>query len=369
MLTQFSLFFCRLSLLLVLFFSFPVGNAFAVSSLPTTKMDNISVVSSGDGTGFQISADVADDSDIDIVRCYFRFTSSASYAFVKMTTGGGSSFTGLLPASADNADQLEYVILAVNKEGQVVVSRECSVNISTLPERSVSCEGRLSVYTEAAEGNIVASDYLCSCSVVLSETDLAENYGVLAGLYSADQLEGSLVSGYFGSFQLQGDGSVIPKKGYAVALDEETLNTLQKRSGAKSSTLVDLNGDNWTGEFYCTYDDQAEKTNVVEITASITQNASNVVVVTTSLDGLGHRLAGQIYSGNHLLIYDDYDGEDWSTHWVPAEALYVQLADYVVEESDSSGTPLNVIELSRTSADGNRPILPFLPLLLSHSHS
>ena len=118
--------------------------------------------------------------------------------------------------------------------------------------------------------------------------------------------------------------------------------------GVENRTIsIDISGSNWKGEFWTS--DDYEGT-VREITASVTQDIQGRVTITTNLVGLGHYYVGDIYEDSHMLLYDQYDAEDWTTYFGPASDLSITIADFVRAPTlEEPSPPLNIVELTRRS--------------------
>ena len=324
----------------------------AALDVPQASIRNIEVITPVNDY-IQVKADLVDSAGIEKVRCYFRYTSSSPYVFAEMSYQKEIQYAAQLPYPAYSGVTLEYIILAVNSKGQIIVSTKSSVIIEYF---SVSKQEKLVLFTEAKYMEEMLEAFAYSEQISIQEKVLSEDFGVLAGIYSDDQLYGEAVSGYFGAFTYNEDGSVLARRGFVISLPDDMIDSLQRETPSGITATVDVSGDQWVGEFYNTDNYWGTRE---DITASITQNANSIVVVTTSKEGIGHRLVGAIDNSNHMLLYDDFDDEDWTTHYGPATTLYLKLADYIADYSIDPEFwpywPLNVIELSRDSAD---PVLP-----------
>lgn len=101
----------------------------------------------------------------------------------------------------------------------------------------------------------------------------------------------------------------------------------------------DLAGSNWSGYF------KNSRGAYEAIIATITQNNSEIALVTSKSSGLGHSFHGKIYPNGDMLLYDDYDHEDWTTLYGPATSHSINIADYVFEDGHKIDT--NKIVLKR----------------------
>ncbi len=326
-------------------------------ALPETILSDIAITTTSESK-LTVSVSAQDSAGIITTRCYFRYASSVPYIYAEMNSKDKNRYTCEIPYPAKTDTTLDFLILAVNGNRQIVVSPNYQSSIAVdIKEIPVD----LLLHSETKASPNAVSLFADHEHITIHETPVTENYGVLAGLYNADQVKGDTVPGYFGAFTCN-HGTMAARQGLAISLD---FSPGHGNNVFSSPARVDLSGEYWSGEFYRT-DDYAGTQQ--DITASITQNAGYVVVVTTSLEGLGHQLVGKIYSSNHLLLYDQYDGEDWTTHYGPASEKYVLLADYVW---DMHGHPLNIISLHRATFDSpptpiitNKKNLPAVPALL-----
>lgn len=84
-----------------------------------------------------------------------------------------------------------------------------------------------------------------------------------------------------------------------------------------------LSGNTWVGQF-------TTQTGVgfTELSATITQ-AGEIITIETTKQGIGNLLIGAIDSGGNMLLFDQFNGEDWSTLLGPATANSITIADFV----------------------------------------
>lgn len=99
-----------------------------------------------------------------------------------------------------------------------------------------------------------------------------------------------------------------------------------------------LNG-NWAG-YYKSIEGHYEN-----LTATITQVGANITIKTTKKSGVARELKGRINSVGHMLLYDTFDNEDWTTFYGPASARSINLADLVY--SGTSLVDTNILILKR----------------------
>ena len=99
---------------------------------------------------------------------------------------------------------------------------------------------------------------------------------------------------------------------------------------------ADIAGDDWSG-ILLLIDGLREP-----ITATVTQNGSQVQITTSSTQRYGQVFSGTIRASGHMLMYDQTTGEDWTTFKGPATSTHIELEDYV-----KNFTALDVLVLKR----------------------
>ena len=78
------------------------------------------------------------------------------------------------------------------------------------------------------------------------------------------------------------------------------------------------------------------------ITATVTQNGSQVTIATSSTQRYGQVFRGTIRASGHMTLYDQTTGEDWTTFKGPATSTHIEMEDYV-----NNFTALDVLVLKR----------------------
>jgi hypothetical protein len=99
---------------------------------------------------------------------------------------------------------------------------------------------------------------------------------------------------------------------------------------------ADIAGDDWSG-ILLLIDGLREP-----ITATVTQNGSQVQITTSSTQRYGQVFSGTIRPSGHMLLYDQTTGEDWTTFKGPATSTHIEMEDYV-----NNFTALDVLVLKR----------------------
>jgi hypothetical protein len=70
-----------------------------------------------------------------------------------------------------------------------------------------------------------------------------------------------------------------------------------------------------------------------------------VTIQTTRKPGVANRLVGSIKSTGRMLMFDQFDNEDWTTFFGPASSNAITLADHIFK--DMKFTDTNVLRLRR----------------------
>jgi hypothetical protein len=85
------------------------------------------------GSRIELSAEITDDDNgIELVRAYFKVPEAADYVFAEMQPQAEeeNTFTGLLPAPAQDTRAIDYFLLVRNGEGEVVKSQNFSIEVT-----------------------------------------------------------------------------------------------------------------------------------------------------------------------------------------------------------------------------------------------
>jgi hypothetical protein len=327
------------------------------AGVPETQITHEQLLSFVGESAVPIKVTVNDPAGVTEVRCYFRFDSFSPFVYSEMVGAEDDLFTTRLPIPIATIQKIEYLFLVVNGQKQVTISETFTLNKKQLDDirstdRQISVPEWYQLKSEVDGADTVKDFFLQPANVSISLVPQQIHYGVLAGLYSEEQLSSEVVTGYFGAFRLDRENKIVAAKGYIVTRRSCEPSLLQEKSTAAKETVAgeqvyppDISGDGWTGIFWRS-DNLAET--AVSVHAIVTQNPDGRVTVTTSKTGLGHYFAGNIDITGHMLIYDAYDSEVWSTHYGPATDIYIKIADYVRPPSlFDLYPPLNIIELTR----------------------
>jgi len=321
------------------------------ATVPVTQIFHEQVFSFLEGSSLPIEVAVKDPAGVIGVRCYFRFDSSLPFVYSEMAGAKNNVFTTQLPVAIAAVQKIEYLFLVVNSQKQAIISPTFTLNkknsgkVQSTAVQNLDPE-RYQLKSEVDGAETAENLFLHPDHVNISLVPQQDHYGVLAGLYSREQLDSEVVAGYFGAFRPDPKKGMIAVKGYIVTRRSSDLSLSQEKGTVAKGTVVpDISGGDWTGWFWRS--DYFAGT-AVPVTAIVTQEPNGRVTIMTSKTGLGHYFTGNIYYNGHMLLYDACDGDDWSTHEGPATDVYIKIEDYVRPPSlEDPNPPLNIIELKR----------------------
>ena len=135
------------------------------------------------------------DSEIKLVRCYFRATEQADYVFVEMESAEKGTYNAIIPAPSKDTTTLQYLFLVVDQNNQPIKTQVYTMNkkdSATVPSwQQLSSEGTIQVSTEIGEAQASVPGF--SDSIVMNVVESSARFGVVAGgIYS---MEGSAAAG------------------------------------------------------------------------------------------------------------------------------------------------------------------------------
>lgn len=329
-------------IMLVFFTNFTQAENF----LPTTQIISEKFIFQLNGQISPIAIQASDPAIITSVRCYFRFNNEMPFLFVEMLPSKEDYYQATLPQVKENIRSVEYFFLLMNGNQQVIrtASKIQERQTQLTPAQAQGLPPTATIKTELQNVATNLSDFFIQPIDSIQRVSQKKAYGYIAGVYQAEEMqEGKIYPGFFGAFLWREDKTFQPLPGVIVTAQDRQPKNLSSTSTSKESTKVtgpDIQGENWSGKFYLYPDITQEE----KITAVITQDPLGFVTITTSkVSGIGKHLRGQIFTTGHMLLYDDYDGEDWTTFYGPASKEEILIADWV----DKSYQALYQIHLTR----------------------
>jgi len=343
---------------LILFLMGLTSSVVLAGILPDTAIQHEAITHFIADIRLVLDAQLNDTKGVDEARCYFKTELDENYLYVSMNHLSGDSYQCSLPALKSGSETLEYFFLIVNGSSQVIrstpyVTKEVGNNVEPREQLPV-VSSIMYVYSEL--GDIEKDDTsIIDGQVELVTTQYPDQlYGMRSGLYESAVIPDSLdyMPGYFGGFVLDSVNSTMrPVQGFAVNITEPLstseypVDIIPKSNDLQleTSECPDIAGDDWSGYFTRTDSPYKEY-----LSAVILQTDDCHITIETTLSGLGHFLAGYINSNGDMLVYDSYDGEDWTTYAGPATSTEVGIYDYIYHPlPDEPEPPLNKISLYR----------------------
>jgi hypothetical protein len=103
-------------------------------------------------------------------------------------------------------------------------------------------------------------------------------------------------------------------------------------------------GGNWSGAYYLM--NNVPDDDPIPLTARIRQDGKSLFITTTK-EGIGHSLTGTIDTSGDIRATDAFDGELWTTHFGPATANAIRLADFLYPDQLTEDSPFQIIDLHR----------------------
>lgn len=340
------------------------------------------------GQPITVQTAVSDPEGILAVRCYFRYRQDGDFLFVEMQPDDNGVYKTTLPVPGESVQEIEYLFLAVDQQGQVVrtpaktfvLRADANESDALLSQNTIVAHTDLPVVPTQLN-QMSGSDYL-----QVTTAKPSERYGLTAGLYDSAMVNGEgekPVEGYFGGFILQPDGNYQPIKGVMVlddGISSKSKNVSENVPAVAavaddSSDIIgpDIAGDDWEGLCYYGWGEATGNWYIWDptpITATITQEGSTVTIITSvsctiNFENIGDFFQGSMDSAGNMLLVDQRNPvQVWSTHWVPATATEIKLGDYVsIPDPENNPYPdYYVIELWRDPAPPPPPTT-FLPAI------
>lgn len=181
------------------------------SELSDTKIVHHPMETSLAGLAVPLTTTVEDSAGVEVVRVYFKSTVGTIFYYIPMVHTKGNGYSGVLPAPAADAGEIQYLFLVKNKNGVVVKSQQYQIVIAENPRKPQADKQQeiIKVYSESP----YASKYIIGfeSGYDFQVADPSEKYGVVAGLYNPESvswISTDAVSG--GTVDESSDGSWNP---------------------------------------------------------------------------------------------------------------------------------------------------------------
>ena len=152
---------------------------------PDIEIEHDPVAEATAGKRIDIEVEIEDESGVKTARVYFKAMEASDYSFIMLASDNGVTFTGTLPAPANGAGTIEYLILVQNGNDQVVKTQTYQVTVKDDEDAAgaVAQNKQIQVYTELE--NVPSEVTGFSDNIAIDVVESAAKLGVVAGLYSA----------------------------------------------------------------------------------------------------------------------------------------------------------------------------------------
>ncbi len=134
----------------------------------------------------RIIAGIDDSTGVQLVRVYFKTDAQADYVFVPMQNTAGVFYVAMLPAPAGSVSSIEYLLLALNRDGQVSRTEAYKVLARKRGEmpiwQTASGQDQIKVFTEIPQAANPVAAY--SDSITMDVVESGARFGTAAGLYA-----------------------------------------------------------------------------------------------------------------------------------------------------------------------------------------
>ena len=156
----------------------------ASSPIADIEIEHDPVEETTAGQRIDIEVKIKDESGIKNARVYFKAIEASDYTFIILASDNGETFTGTLPAPANGAGTIEYLILVQNGNDQVVKTQTYQVAVEDDDDAAgaVAQNEQIQVYTELEEVPAEVTGF--SDNIAIDVVESAVKLGVVAGLYS-----------------------------------------------------------------------------------------------------------------------------------------------------------------------------------------
>ena len=258
-----------------------------------------------------VMVNVTSAQQLNSLRCYFKADDQDDWLFTIGEFSQINQYNCLIPKISRQVSKIVYRVLAITHSNRVIRTTEKDISLThplTIPDSSDHTT--IDVYDEIGTSN---AHYIEDENVKFrSIFNNSERYGLVAGFYEENSVPKWLgvKAGYFGGYEYSESHRVVfPVKGLATDLqpvDTQIVYSLPEGGVvAFSSHYLNIAGNSWFGMFGTT-----SYNNQISINSTISQSG-NGVTIDNSKTGIAQHLVGTINSSGHMLLYDQYDGEDW----------------------------------------------------------
>lgn len=336
--------------------------------VPDIRIEHSPPTSLPRGDRIHLKARISDPNRLNEVRCYFKYEAENSYLFVEMNQTE-QGFECWLPEPASHIQQVEYVFVAVDSMSHVVRTHAFHASIEgDTEDRAVSSgssELAVSVKSDVPIPADLAGGFATTDQPIYTVVTANMRFGLQVAIYDLSQDPG-YGYGFFGGFDIEPNSQYIsPVRGYrafsaSVSSGDRLLfdNRIITESYADQS-YPNITGADWSGYFYVADSHGGLLSGKSPVTASVYHDGGGNVTIAISnheCPGRDSFSRGRMDTSGYILIYDDCDDEDWTTHWRTATSTSIQIMDFI---DPPYYRKVNVVELTRSDPNP-RPAAPTL---------
>lgn len=304
-------------------------------------------------------------------RCYFRYSQNSNPVYVTARQEPAARHTFVLPAPGEGIETIQYCFLFQNNRQQVIRSPWYQVKVGQGSSQPEIQSRKPKVMTDLLLPDAPDRSSGGTGAIVEQEPDLLW-LGMTASIYQPEDFPGvAVASGYFGGFlqdadappqavkgfyplHLPGEQPVRPLPEPGQSIQESTAKDGSENKDGFAGPLVD--GSGWSGRYYIWPYGEGLKAITGRIVQLPFSSIADIIEVTTSLHGKGHSMTGTLSNTGKVSLTDGYDGEQWTTHNIPAElttSSHFHCEDYVDSPLESKDT--HRIDLDRISPPEPEP--------------
>lgn len=303
-------------------------------------------------------------------RCYFKYETDKPYLFVEMNQTG-QEFECQLPVPASHINKIEYIFVAVDSLSHVVKTRVFQASFNDVSEDQVlpseKMQSAISVKSDTPISTSISGEFAPTDQPIFSVAPSDKRYGLRVALYDLSQNPDYGYS-FFGGFEINDNNKEIsPVRGFidfsrAVSSDDNVLSGEKVITGSyPDQNYPDIAGSDWSGYFYVVDNHGNVLSSKISVTASVYHDGRGNVSIRIAnhrCPGRSNFSNGRMDTSGYALIYDDCDGEIWSTHWHTFTSTSIQIMDFI---DPPYYKKLNAIDLTRPDPHP----LPEAPSLIS----
>lgn len=322
------------------------------------------------GERVSLKARIIDPIVLNEARCYFKYETDKQYLFVEMSQTG-QEFECQLPVPASHINKIEYLFVAVDSLSHVLKTHVFQASIQNVSEEqalaSKNTKFAISVKSDIPISTSITEGFATTDQPIFMVASSDKRYGIHVALYDLSQ-NADYGYGFFGGFEIDDNTKAItPVRGFrdfsrAVSSDATILHGQETiTNNYPDQNYPDIAGSTWSGYFYAVDNHGNVLSGKAPVSATVFHDGRGGVslkIANHQCPGRSSYSHGRMDTSGYILIYDDCDGEIWSTHWRAATSTNIQIMDFT---DPPYYKKLNVVDLTRPDP---HPV-PEAPTLIS----